>query len=129
MSLNKLRSNMRKFGALFIVFALYLVQNAQAQDKLVDRVVATVGSNIILQSDVDMQYTQYLANGGAPDPNFKCQALQQLVMTKLLSQQAVIDSVEVSEAEVDDEINRRMRHMVRQAGNQERLEGFLKRSL
>ncbi len=120
---------MRKFGALFIVFALYLVQNAQAQDKLVDRVVATVGSNIILQSDVDMQYTQYLANGGAPDPNFKCQALQQLVMTKLLSQQAVIDSVEVSEAEVDDEINRRMRHMVRQAGNQERLEGFLKRSL
>ncbi|MFD2743717.1 MULTISPECIES: peptidylprolyl isomerase [Sphingobacterium] len=120
---------MKKYTIFFIVFVLSLVQFVQAQDKLIDRVVATVGSNIILQSDVDMQYTQYLANGGPANPNFKCQALQQLIMTKLLAQQAVIDSVEVSEAEVDDRINQNMRHMIRQAGNQERLEGFLKRSV
>src|SRR5690606_4115432 len=60
---------------------------------------------------------------------FKCYVLQQLVTQKLLSQQAAIDSIEVSEAEVDDNLNRKMQVMVRQAGGKERLEEFLNRSL
>lgn len=107
----------------------FLVTKVGAQEKLIDQVVATVGSSIILQSEIDFEYTQFLANGNPDDPNFKCRALQQLVMTKLLAQQAAIDSVEVSEAEVDDQLNSRMRQMVQRAGSQERLEGFLKRSV
>lgn len=111
-----------------LVFA-FCAGRASAQEKLIDQVVATVGSNIILQSELDFEYTQFLANGNPEDPSFKCRALQQLVMTKLLAQQAAIDSVEVSEAEVDDQLNSRMRQMVQRAGSQERLEGFLKRSI
>ena len=117
---------------LFTIITLLLTFcsiGVNAQERLIDRVVATVGSGIILQSDIDNQYMQYLANGGTPDDDFKCTALQQLIMTKLLAQQAVIDSVEVTESEVDDQLNARMREMVRRAGSQERLEGFLKRSL
>lgn len=99
------------------------------QSSLVDRVVATVGSSIILQSDVEMQYAQNLAQGMKADDDFKCYILQQLVTQKLLSQQAAIDSIEVGEAEVDDNLNRRMQTMVRQAGGKERLEEFLNRSL
>ncbi len=117
---------------LFTIITLLLTFcsiGVNAQERLIDRVVATVGSGIILQSDIDNQYMQYLANGGTPDDDFTCTALQQLIMTKLLAQQAVIDSVEVTESEVDDQLNARMREMVRRAGSQERLEGFLKRSL
>ena len=121
--------NMKNFSSLLILILLACTFQANAQEKLIDRVVATVGSGIILQSDVDMQYSQYLANGGSPSDDFKCTALQQLIMTKLLSQQAVLDSVEVSESEVDDQLNARMREMTRRAGGKERLEGFLKRSL
>ena len=99
------------------------------QGRLVDRVVATVGSSIILQSDVEMQYAQYLAQGEKPNDDMKCYVLQQLLTQKLLSQQAAIDSIEVSESEVDDNLNRRMQVMVRQAGGKERLEEFLNRSL
>lgn len=111
----------------FVLFTCSLT--GMAQDRLIDRVVANVGSSIILQSDVDMQYSQYLANGGTPTDDFKCTALQQLIMTKLLAQQAAIDSIEVSQSEVDDRLNANMREMVRRAGGKERLENFLKRSL
>lgn len=112
-----------------IVIAMCCLQQAAAQGRLVDRVVATVGSSIILQSDIEMQYAQYLAQGEKPNDDMKCYLLQQLVTQKLLSQQAIIDSIEVSEAEVDDNLNRRMQMMVRQAGGKERLEEFLNRSL
>ncbi len=121
--------SMKNFSSLLLLILLACTFQAKSQEKLIDRVVATVGSGIILQSDVDMQYSQYLANGGTPSDDFKCTALQQLIMTKLLSQQAAIDSIEVSEAEVDDQLNARMREMTRRAGGKERLEGFLKRSL
>src|SRR5690606_36680292 len=48
---------------------------------------------------------------------------------KLLSQQAVIDSIEVTEDEVDDNINTRLRCTSSRAGGHERLEQFLNRSL
>lgn len=120
---------MKYLSKLFIIFLLASSFTSTAQDRLIDRVVATVGSSIILQSEVDMQYSQYLANGGTPDVGFKCTALQQLIMTKLLAQQAAIDSIEISQSEVDDRLNANMREMVRRAGGQERLEDFLKRSL
>lgn len=120
---------MKKYISLLAIVAFFGVSNLMGQSRLVDRVVATVGSSIILQSDVEMQYAQHLAQGEKPNETIKCYLLQQLVTQKLLSQQAIIDSIEVSEAEVDDNLNRRMQMMVRQAGGKERLEEFLNRSL
>lgn len=102
---------------------------AQPAAQVVDKVVAVVGANIILQSDIEMQYAQYLAQGNKADANVKCYLLQQQLTQKLLAQQAIIDSIEVSEGEVDDNINMRLRYMSNQAGGQERLERFLNRSL
>jgi len=99
------------------------------QARVVDKVVATVGANIILQSEIEREYAQYLAQGNAPDESIKCYLLQQQLTQKLLAQQALIDSIDVSESEVDDQINNRLRYMSAQAGGQERLESFLNRSL
>jgi peptidyl-prolyl cis-trans isomerase SurA len=76
-----------------------------------------------------MEYTQYLAAGNAPDERVKCYIVQQLLTSKLLSQQAAIDSIEVSENEVDDNLNQRIRVMTQRAGGRERLEEFLNRSI
>ena len=40
-----------------------LVLQAQAQKNSLDKVAAVVGSAIILQSDIEMQYAQYRAQG------------------------------------------------------------------
>jgi peptidyl-prolyl cis-trans isomerase SurA len=115
------------FGILFIL-TVYL-NTLSAQEKLVDRIIATVGNASILQSDLEMEYTQFLAQGNKPDDKIKCYILQQLLTQKLLAQQAVIDSIEVSETEVDDQLNMRIRSMVQRAGGKERLEEFLNRSI
>ena len=115
-------------GIIFIIIGLSS-QVAKAQKVALDKVVAVVGNAIILKSDLEMQYAQYLAQGTPADETLKCYFLQQLLTQKLLSQQAIIDSVTVTEEQVDDEINRRMRTMISRAGGQERLEQFLNRSL
>lgn len=113
-----------------VTFALTcLFFNSFAQKNNIDKVAAVVGNNIILLSDLNQQYTQYLYQGNKPDPNVKCYVLQQLLTQKLLKQQADIDSIMVDDSQVDDEVNKRMRYSMQRAGGQERLEQFLNKSL
>lgn len=122
---------MKKTLGTFIILVLLSVVklNAQKINKSIDKVAAVVGSSIILQSEIEMQYSQYLAQGNPPDPDVKCSILQGLLSQKILGQQAIIDSVTVTEDQVDGEIERRLRAMTGRAGGPERLEEFLGRSL
>lgn len=116
----------------FLVIAgglICLFLNTQAQKKNIDKVVAVLGSNIILLSDLNQQYAQYLNSGNPDDPSVKCYILQQMLAQKLLKQQAEIDSVMVDESQVDEEVEKRMRYQIQKAGGQERLEQFLNRSV
>jgi len=119
---------MKKIFGIFFILSLF-ISTVAAQERLVDKVIATVGSAYILQSDLEMEYTQYLAQGNKPNESVKCYILNQLLVQKLLSQQAIIDSVEVSETEVEDQLNYRIRSMVQRAGGKERLEEFLNRPI
>ncbi|HXI00487.1 MAG TPA: peptidylprolyl isomerase [Sphingobacteriaceae bacterium] len=103
----------------------------QTQKKSLDKIAAVVGNTIILQSDLEMQYAQYIAQGGDANNNadIRCYYLQQILSQKLLSQQAIIDSVTVTEDQIGSEIDRRLRTMITRAGGQERLEEFLNRSV
>jgi peptidyl-prolyl cis-trans isomerase SurA len=116
----------------FLVIAsglICLFLGTQAQTKNLDKVVAVLGNNIILLSDLNQQYAQYLNQGQPEDPRAKCYFLQQMLTQKLLKQQAEIDSIMVDEPEVDEEVDKRMRYQIQRAGGQERLEEFLNRSV
>ncbi|WP_028296471.1 peptidylprolyl isomerase [Olivibacter sitiensis] len=119
----------KQFGlTISFIFLCAFMASAQ-QTQVVDKVIAQVGSSIILKSEVDMQYAQYLSEGNPAEPNVKCFILERLLTNKLLSQQAAIDSISATDDEVDDNINNRLRYMTQRAGGQERLEQFLNRSL
>lgn len=121
---------MRKVLGLLMAALVVMFTSASAQQKKsLDKIAAVVGNNIVLQSEIDMQYAQYLAQGNPQDDGIKCQILEQILAQKLLTQQAVIDSVTVTEDEVDSEVDRRLRVSIQRAGGQERLEQFLNRSV
>ncbi len=132
---------MRKFGiAILSIFLTISVASAQqrATDSAamanlpkhtLDKIAGVVGSSIILQSDIELSYANYLAQGGAPNPAVKCQVIQGLISQKILAQQAIIDSIDVKDDEVDNEVDRRMRTMEQRAGGQDKLEQFLGRSV
>jgi peptidyl-prolyl cis-trans isomerase SurA len=106
-----------------------LFLNVQAQKKNIDKVVAVLGNNVILLSELNQQYAQYLNSGNQNDENVKCYILQQMLVQKLLKQQAEIDSVMVDDPQVDDEVDRRMRSSIQRAGGQDKLEQFLNKSV
>jgi peptidyl-prolyl cis-trans isomerase SurA len=114
---------------LYIAVALIcLFIDVQAQKKNVDKVVAVVGSNIILLSELNQQYAIYLNQGNPADDRIKCLYLQQMLIQKLLKQQAEIDSIVVEDNQVDDELDKRMRYQIQRMGGQDQLEQFLHKS-
>ncbi|UKT62937.1 peptidylprolyl isomerase [Pedobacter mucosus] len=120
---------MKKVFLVAALICLFLNSFAQSAKHNIDKVAAVVGNNIILLSDLNQQYTQYLYQGNQQNVDIKCKILQNTLTQKLLKQQAEIDSVMVDDSQVDDEVNKRMRYSMQRAGGQERLEQFLNKSL
>jgi peptidyl-prolyl cis-trans isomerase SurA len=119
---------MRKFGLAILSFIIF-ISIAEAQKHTLDKIAGVVGNSIILQSDIELKYATFLSQGNQPSPDIKCQILQSLLTQKLLAQQAIIDSVDVKDDEVDNDVDRRMRGMIQRAGGQDKLEAFLGRSV
>ncbi|TWI99365.1 periplasmic chaperone for outer membrane proteins SurA [Mucilaginibacter frigoritolerans] len=120
---------MRKFGLAILSFVTLISVASAQQKRTLDKIAGVVGSGIILESDIELKYASYLAQGNSPNADIKCQILQSLLTQKLLAQQAVIDSIDVKDDEVDADVDRRMRGMIQRAGGQDRLEQFLGRSV
>ncbi|MVN21659.1 peptidylprolyl isomerase [Mucilaginibacter arboris] len=119
---------MRKFTILILCLTMSVFA-ASGQKKSLDKVAAVVGNSIILNSDIEREYDNYLVQGNQPNQSVKCQVLQQLLTQKLLAQQAVIDSVIVKDDELDNEVDKRMRYFIQRAGGQDKLEAFLGKSV
>jgi peptidyl-prolyl cis-trans isomerase SurA len=104
---------MRKFLFFWSLIAVSTVAQAQTNAKaVIDKVVATVGGEIILLSDVESQYSY--AKEQQPDlPNdYRCITVQNLVIQKLLVNQAKLDSVVVKDDEVLDNLGARIDHLL-----------------
>lgn len=126
------RKQMMKNKITFLV-AILLTLNysvkAQDEGKLIDKIIGVVGGNIILQSDLESQITSIRAQGVLVDDNTRCELMEELLFQKLLIHQAGIDSVVVSDAEVESEIDRRMNYFIAQIGSEKRLEEYYKKSI
>jgi len=114
---------------IMLVLAVALGSQGFAQTKNADKIVAILGENIILNSDIDGQYAQYLAQGAKDNGDLKCQILESLLAQKMLQNQAKVDSLEISEQQVEDELNRRVKYFLTQIGSQEKLEQFIGKSI
>ncbi len=112
-------------GLLVLVMMLTcFFANAQNKPILVDEVVAVIGKNAIFKSDIDAAVTQLQMQGAPADFSTSCYVLQERLFEKLLVHKAEVDSVDVSDQEIDDAINRRMEYMLMRLGGSD--EEFLK---
>ena len=99
-----------------------MAQNRQPQ--VVDKVVAVVGKNIILQSDIENQYIQYRLQGMAEGTGKEVRAriLEDLLLQKLMLNQAEMDSITVTDEQVESQMDQRIRYFVSRLGSQEKME-------
>ncbi len=110
-----------------IIALLFLALPMMAQNRhsqVIDKVVAVVGKNIILQSDIENQYIQYRLQGMTEGTGKEVRAriLEDLLLQKLMLNQAEMDSITVTDEQVDAELNRRIQRIVSRFGSQEKLE-------
>lgn len=95
-----------------------------AQPQVADKVVAVIGGKIILQSDVQSQYMEYVAENAAT-PETKCRVIEDLLYQKLLLLEAEKDTtMTVSDAQVEAELEKRLNYYINQFGSKDKFEAF-----
>ena len=115
------------FSACALICSLIASTAAHAQElQNADRIIAVVGKNrIILESELEQQAQQASVqqnNGVVLTDSLRCLLFQEMVMGKMLVEQAERDSLLVSPEEVDAMLENRVRYFIRLYGSKEKLE-------
>ena len=109
---------------LFILLiSLFSTQLAFGQQgTVVDGVVAVVGKSIIKISDIENGYVQYrMRQGGDNAQATRCLILENMLLSKLMLHKGEVDSVEVTDDQVEQEVQYYLKNYVRQYGSREAL--------
>ena len=107
-----------------LIFIFYSLLTISTAAQSIDNIKAIIGDEIVLMSEIETQYLQYISQGDINSNNLKCDAIEELLLQKLLINQAKIDSIYVSEDEVDSEIEKRMYYFESQLGSIEKVEEY-----
>jgi len=124
---------MNKRILVILVSLVSLVSQGKAQTDsigtIVDEVIWVVGDEAILKSDVEAMRIQGQQEGmrwnGDPD----CAIPEQIAVQKLFLNQAIIDSVEVTEAEISQGVEQYLENMISMIGSREKLEEYHKKNI
>lgn len=120
---------MIRFIYLAVLFLILCLQNSPGQMRIIDEVVAVVGDKRILYSEVEQGYLQFQAQGEKTDENSKCNILENLLIQKLLLNQSEIDSIQVTDSQVEGELDNRMKYFINAMGSEEKLEDYFKKTI
>ncbi|TSA50363.1 MAG: peptidylprolyl isomerase [Sphingobacteriales bacterium] len=109
---------------------LCLIVVSVSAQKVVDKIVGVVNDKIILLSDIEAQNQQYIQEYGENTPaNLKCELLDQVMTQKLMLAQSILDSVEIADEDVDNELDKRVRYFSNMTGGIEKLEEYYGKSI
>ncbi|WP_235297307.1 peptidylprolyl isomerase [Portibacter marinus] len=110
---------MRYLLTLLVITAFAISGSAQLQSKVIDKVVAKVGSEYILLSDVEKQYAYIKQSQPSAVPESKCEVLESIIAQKMMVHQAKLDSIAVGDDEVEAQLTFRIDNILGQMGNDE----------
>ena len=109
----------------FLILAIF---NLPLLAQSIDKIEAVLGDEIILTSEIESQYLQYLSQGNTKSSEIRCQIIEDLLFQKLLINQAKLDSLVVSNEEVETEINKRLSYFESQLGSVKKVEDYFGKS-
>ena len=109
-------------------FLVLTILNLPLLAQSVDKIEAVLGDEIILTSEIESQYLQYLSQGNTKSSEIRCQIIEDLLFQKLLINQAKLDSLVVSNEEIETEINKRLSYFESQLGSVKKVEDYFGKS-
>ena len=113
----------------FIGLLLLASASLHAQNNVIDEVVWVVGEEAILKSDVEQSRIEMQSMGQRMEGDPYCVIPEQLAIQKLFLHQAAIDSVEVTDASVGQDVESRINFYIQQIGSKEKMEEYFGKTL
>ena len=104
-----------------LLLAVFFIQNTTAQKVKIDAVGVVVGKNIVLDSDIEKFKLELENNSEGKIKISDCEMLEQLMLQKLLAHHAVVDSIVVSDAEVNSQVERNIQFFSQEYGSVEKV--------
>lgn len=104
------------------LLALFLVTNLVAQEGVkIDGVAVVIGKNIVLSSDIQKFKEEIKTRSEGKVEISDCEMLEDLMQQKLLAHHAVIDSVTVTQQEIDQKVQRTIAYFTQEHGSVDKM--------
>lgn len=114
--------SMKRFLSLCLLLLMFSSLLMAQEPVAIDKVIAVVGKNIVKKSDVESAYAQIrLRQGNMAGFENRCDILESQMLSKLLVQKGLVDSVEVTDEEVEMQVEYYLKAYLRQYGSKEAL--------
>jgi peptidyl-prolyl cis-trans isomerase SurA len=91
-------------------------------------VSAVVGEYVILDSDIDKSYLELRTQGISIEGITRCQLLGKLMEDKLYAHHAKLDSILVSDSEINYQIDQQIDYMVSELGSEEKVASYYRKN-
>ena len=117
------------------IFSFFLIFSSlcfsQDESERLDGVVAIVGDEVLFFSELQENMMQYKSQNGInlSDSELERQVLEELLFQKLLVYHAKVDSVEVSDSEVNSNLERRLNYIISQIGSVKKVEKYFDKTI
>jgi peptidyl-prolyl cis-trans isomerase SurA len=110
-------------SSIVIVLSAFSLQAQQSQ--VLDKIIATVGREIVLQSDIEGRIAMFLQQNpkvNPSDPELRKQVLESLINERLMVTKAVEDSIAVMDEEINQSLDFMMQNLMQTYGSEKRVE-------
>ena len=116
---------MKRFFLIITISTFSMLINSQE----IDKIIAIVGDEIVLRSEVENQYLQYISQGVTSNEELRCEILEDLMTQKLLIFSCKQDSISVTKEEIEQEVETRVNYYVDQIGSIEKVEQYFEKDI
>ncbi|MEZ4932686.1 MAG: hypothetical protein R2788_11265 [Saprospiraceae bacterium] len=99
-----------------ICLAICLYSSLFSQKEVIEKVISQVGGEIVLLSELEDQFAHLSERQGNLPPDARCFILDNILTQKLLVNQAKLDSIEVTDEEVEAQLNARIEQILEYMG-------------
>ncbi len=108
----------------FLIIIVLIISGKIYAQEVIDKIAAVVDDEVILTSELDFQVAMLAAQRklDPKDTELRKQVLDKLIDDKLMYAQAILDSIEVTDEEVNNQLDQVIAYYTNQYGSQERLE-------
>ncbi|MBR5715880.1 MAG: peptidylprolyl isomerase [Bacteroidales bacterium] len=119
----------KRLLTLAVILAGGLQLMAQEAENIIDEIIWVVGDEAILRSEVENERKRMLYQGEKIDGDPYGVIPEQMAIQKLFLNQAIIDSIEVSDDQVEAQVDAQMNMFIAQIGSKEKLEEYLEKPI